>query len=209
MKATPTWMQDYGKVAVSFDQNWWREHDMSAVSIDQQGAVQTWWEACSGIDGDGSRPTLAGFVTVNGAKRLRSLVDQDREALHDHILDAIQRVYDIDAKAMGVKMGGEITASGTPDEDGLVVSRAGITVTYKSWKEDAYTNSQDKEESASYFPTDYGDRYLQQAVGPLFFAGTETAHGSGHMEGAIVAGQRASEEVSQHLSKNKVVQESK
>jgi monoamine oxidase len=74
---------------------------------------------------------------------------------------------------------------------------------FHSWKEDSNTNISNTDEQRVDISCGYGDRHLQQSVGPLFFAGTETAHGSGHMEGAIVAGQRVSEEVLKHLHATK------
>ena len=200
MLATPTWMEDYGKVSVSFHRNWWRESNLSAISIDQMGAVQTWWEACSGIDDDGTFPTLAGFVTAQGATILQSM--ESDEALHDYIIDSLEKVYGIDSARMKQEMqqcdiSETTTVHGSASKSGVVVSKGGITVTYKSWSEDPYTKCTTDEID---FTTDYGDRQLQQSIGPLFFAGTETAHGSGHMEGAVVAANRATEEVLKYLA---------
>ncbi|KAL3944076.1 MAG: hypothetical protein SGBAC_001860 [Bacillariaceae sp.] len=204
MKATPTWMEDYGKVAISFPVNWWRDLDMSAISIDQLGEVQTWWEACSGDDGDGSRATLAGFVTVKGAGSLGKFSNDNPDKLFDHILEAIMKVYSVDKKQLGFDEAtcSDAEVSGTPGEDGLIVSKGGITVSYKSWKEDPYVKPQ-REESSSFYQTNYGDKKLQQNVGPLFFAGCEVAFGSGHMDSAIVSAQRAYEAADKHLGKAK------
>lgn len=201
MRATPTWMQNYGKVAVSFPENWWRQLDMSAISIDQKGQVQTWWEACSGKDGDGSRPTLAGFVTAEGGTALRKSTKDRPEELFEHILGALTKVYAVDRKEMGYDEAthSATQSSGSPDEDGWIVSKGGITVSYKSWKEDPYTNSPNPNESSILFQTEYGDPRLQQSVGPLFFAGCEAAHGSGHMDSAVASARRVSDEVTAHL----------
>ena len=133
MKATPTWMEDYGKVAISFPSNWWRDLDMSAISIDQLGDVQTWWEACSGNDGDGSRPTLAGFVTAKGASSLGKFATDKPDELFDHILGAVMQVYAVDKKKLGLDEAtcSNTETSGSPGEDGLIVSKGGITVSYK------------------------------------------------------------------------------
>ncbi|KAL7532923.1 hypothetical protein ACHAXR_004932 [Thalassiosira sp. AJA248-18] len=196
MLATPTWMEDYGKVSVSFPQFWWRRLNMSAISIDQVGAVSTWWEACSGIDGDGKLPTLAGFVTAYGAKTLSKM--KNSEAMHEYIIDSLMKIYGIDESKMGMRRDlTDIKINGTADKDGLVISKAGVTVTYKSWSEDVHTHfSNDNGHSGQ---CSYGDRELHQSAGPIFFAGTETAFGSGHMEGAIIAAQRAADEVIQYL----------
>lgn len=197
MLATPTWMGEYGKVSVSFPRNWWRDSNMSAISIDQVGAVSTWWEACSAYDDDGLCPTLAGFVTAHGAKALRNL--GHGEALHDYIIDSLTKVYGVDASKMGSNDDIRGTAmKGSAGEDGLVVSKGGVTVTYKSWLEDPYTNI-DASCPEVDITTDYGDKDLQQSFGTMFFAGTETAPGSGHMEGAIISAQRAVQEVNQYL----------
>ena len=164
------------------------------------GAVQTWWEACSGIDDDGTFPTLAGFVTAQGATILQSM--ESDEALHDYIIDSLEKVYGIDSARMKQGMqecdiSETTTVHGSASKSGVVVSKGGITVTYKSWLEDPYTKCTTGEID---FTTDYGARQLQQSIGPLFFAGTETAHGSGHMEGAVVAANRATEEVLKYLA---------
>ena len=50
------------------------------------------------------------------------------------------------------------------------------------------------------FTCDYGDEVVQRSIKPLFFAGTETASGAhGHMEGAVIAAERASAEVLHYL----------
>jgi monoamine oxidase len=196
MLATPTWMEDYGKVAVSFPLNWWRRLNMSAVSIDQKGPVSTWWEACSGNDGDGLYPTLAGFVTATGANKLQKL--DSTEALHDHVIDSLTAIYCINASDMGMQVHEVgVKINETADKDGISVVKGGITVTYKSWLKDGHTNV-----SSSYdvdFACDYGDVNLRESVRSIFFAGTETSHGSGHMEGAIISAQRVADEAIQYL----------
>lgn len=192
MYATPTWMEEYGKVAVSFPHNWWRSLDMSAISIDQKGAVQTWWEACSGNNEDGLYPTLAGFVTARGADELQKIVGS--ESLHDYIIDSLTNIYGVDSTKMGIQKDAvAITSVGSVENDGLVIQKGGVTITYKSWLKDRNTSPAACLETN--IETNYGDRRLQQSIGCLFFAGTETAHGSGHMEGAIIAARRAVDEV--------------
>ena len=183
MHATPTWMEEYGKVAVSFPHNWWRSLDMSAISIDQKGAVQTWWEACSGNNEDGLYPTLAGFVTARGADELQKIVGG--ESLHDYIIDSLTNIYGVDSTKMGIQKDAvAITSVGSVENDGLVIQKGGVTVTYKSWLKDRNTSPASCLETN--FETNYGDRRLQQSIGCLFFAGTETAHGSGHMAQSLL-----------------------
>jgi len=202
MIATPTWMQEYGKVAVSFPTNWWRQQRMSGISIDHVGAVATWWEACSGSEGDGNLPTLAGFVTEQGAAMLRKLICDDSSYLFEFIIESLKRVYGVDANAMGTLesvASNEIKVQGSSEQDGLIVTNGVITVSYKSWLEDDLTNA--KDDTVVDFTCDYGDRDLQSSVEPLFFAGTETAAGAhGHMEGAVIAAERAATEVVEYLS---------
>lgn len=194
MLATPTWMEEYGKVDVSFAINWWRSHDMSGISIDQRGAVSTWWEAYS----DEARPSLAGFVTSRGAEELQGMIERP-ESLHDYILDSLCNLYGVDAAGMGMRRDAmDTTSGGTVDGDGLVVKKGGVTVTYKSWLRDPNTNPPSCSK-VDVTTRDYGNRHLRQSVGPLFFAGTETSHGSGHMEGAIISARRAADEVMQYL----------
>lgn len=204
MLATPTWMQDYGKVAISFPTNWWRQQRISGISIDQVGAVATWWEACSGSDGDGNLPTLAGFVTDQGADVLHGIVCDEPSSLFEYIIESLKRVYGVDETAMGMQDSAtniEIRTEGAPGQDGLIVTNGLITVSYKSWKEDDLTNAK-VDADVGDFTCDYGDRDLQSIVEPLFFAGTETAAGAhGHMEGAVVAAERASTEVIAYLNK--------
>ncbi|KAL3826650.1 hypothetical protein ACHAXA_009091 [Cyclostephanos tholiformis] len=198
MLATPTWMEDYGKVDVSFPCNWWRKLDMSGISIDQGGAVSTWWESCS----DEALPSLAGFVTTRGAEHLHGM--DHPEDIHDYIMDSLTKLYGVDAAKMGMQMDAmstTTTSSGSVDGDGLVVRRGGITVTYKSWLKDPNTNTPSRWK-ADIATCEYGDRYLRQSVGPIFFAGTETSHGNGHMEGAIISARRAADEVIQYLGQS-------
>jgi len=196
MLATPTWMESYGKVSVSFPTNWWRESNQSAISIDQVGAVSTWWEASSGVDEDGDHPTLAGFVTQqHGAKLLESM---EPNALYNHVIDSLKDIYGIDPEK-DVQQNAEIIIDGSADKDGINISKDSITVTYKSWLKDLYTNDGTCTEDVA-ITTDYGDSQLQESVGSLHFSGTETSHGSGHMEGAIISGNRAAEEVLKHLT---------
>jgi hypothetical protein len=182
MLATPTWMEEYGKVAVSFPNNWWRSLNMSAISIDQKGAVQTWWEACSGNNEDGLYPTLAGFVTARGAEELQKIVSA--ESLHDYIIDSLTNIYGVDSTKMGIQKDVvAIVSVGSAENDGLVIQKGGVTVTYKSWLKDQNTNPASCLETN--FETNYGDRRLQQSIGCLFFAGTETAHGCWNPQGRI------------------------
>mmetsp|Transcript_12375 Transcript_12375/g.28193 ORF Transcript_12375/g.28193 Transcript_12375/m.28193 type:complete len:393 (+) Transcript_12375:30-1208(+) len=196
MIATDTWMQDFGKISVSFPENWWRDLNMSAISIDQAGAVQTWWEACSGDGQDGNRATLAGFVTEMGAHMLKKIGDAER--LLEYVVDALGALYAVDRTVMGFSASDGLEASGEAENEGLVVSKSGITVTYKSWLDDRYTNRSSECGDVD-FATDYGDRLLRQSVGPLFFAGCETERGSGHMDSAIVSAERVFQEVNTFL----------
>lgn len=171
MLATPTWMQDYGKVAISFPVNWWRQNKMSGISIDHVGAVATWWEACSGNDGDETFPTLAGFVTAEGADILNDIIRSSDGCLglYEYIMQSLERVYGIEERAMVMKKEGVgeegIVTLGTSDKDGLVITNGLITVSYKSWLEDSLTNAKDDRCSKLGFTCDYGDRDLQQSVG--------------------------------------------
>jgi len=195
MLSTPTWMESYGKVSVSFPTNWWRESNYSAISIDQVGAVSTWWEASSGVD-DGDHPTLAGFATQqHGAKLME---DMEANDLYNHIIVSLKQIYGIDPEK-DIQQNAEIAIEGSADRDGISISKGDITVTYKSWLKDSYTNDGTCTDDIAVTTTDYGDSQLQQNVGSLLFSGTETSHGSGHMEGAIIAGNRAAEEVLKHL----------
>ena len=198
MIATDTWMQDFGKVSVSFPENWWRDLNMSAISIDQAGAVQTWWEACSGDGQDGRQATLAGFVTRTGDHMLQKI--DDAGSLFEYVIDTLGALYGVDRSVMGFSATSvEASVSGQSENDGLVVSKSGITVTYKSWLNDRFTNRSSECGDVD-FATDYGDRLLRQNVGPLFFAGCETERGSGHMDSAIVSAERVFREVDAFLN---------
>jgi monoamine oxidase len=207
MVATPTWMQEYGKVAVSFPTNWWRQQHMSGISIDHVGAVATWWEACSGSEGDGDLPTLAGFVIEKGAAILSDFTGDESSSLFEYIIESLKRVYDVDENTMGIKEDAvnQIIARGGSEQDGLEISNGAVTVFYKSWLHDDFTNAKDDPNQSGKldFTCNYGDIDLQSSVEPLFFAGTETAAGAhGHMEGAVIAAERAATEVLDYLSKS-------
>ena len=114
------------------------------------------------------------------------------------MMESLTNLYGVDAAKMGLgKDTVNMTTRGSVDSDGLVVEKGGITVTYKSWLKDLNTNPSSCMEVD--ITCNYGDRHLQKSVGPLFFAGTETSHGNGHMEGAIISAKRAADEVIQYL----------
>jgi len=77
--------------------------------------------------------------------------------------------------------------------DGLFIMKGGVTITYKSWLKDRDTNPPSCSEDVD-IACGHGDRRLWQ-----FFAGTETSHGNGHMEGAIISARRAADEVIRYL----------
>jgi len=71
---------------------------MSGISIDQRGAVSTWWEACSSDGNDGSRSSLAGSVTAHGAEDLQGI--EPAESLNDYIVDSLAKLYGVDGAEM-------------------------------------------------------------------------------------------------------------
>ena len=124
----------------------------------------------------------------------------DAGSLFEYVIDTLGALYGVDRSVMGFSATSvEASVSGQSENDGLVVSKSGITVTYKSWLNDRFTNRSSECGDVD-FATDYGDRLLRQNVGPLFFAGCETERGSGHMDSAIVSAERVFREVDAFLN---------
>lgn len=194
MRDTPTWMEEWGKVAVSYPHAWWRKQGSSGIASNRKkgSAVQAWWEASSGLDGDGDRATLAGFVDANGASVLNNLHKQGGDnAVLEYVKDEVSRLF-----------------------DAPIESENAMTVTYKDWSKDSYVHVASSKHGANsaslallpphgrYTPeTAYGASLLTEHAAGIFFAGTETAPCHGHMEGAIVAAQRAVSQVLEYLKK--------
>ena len=75
-----------------------------------------------------------------------------------------------------------------------------IKISLKSWRHDPFTNAlAGSLEMAK--GVRYGDELVSRRHGPIIFSGTETAREEhGHMNGAVVAGHRAAEEVRRFLN---------
>ena len=70
LASTATWCGDWAKVVAIFKTPFWRGAGDSGAAATPGGLVEMWWEASSGVNGDGRAPALAGlaFGSVGAAK---------------------------------------------------------------------------------------------------------------------------------------------
>jgi monoamine oxidase len=189
MRGTPTWMGDAGKLVLRFDRPFWRERGLSGSVLSQRGPVQQAWDSS-----DRGGAALAAFVCGPHRALLHQLEQQARQGQappRSPILDQLEQ-------ALGAQV------------------RSFSSLHAKSWaaldaaKADERDEDDEEQEGGSsssssggrYAPaTEYGDRALAEPHGVVLFAGTETTPGeSGHMEGAVLAGQRAARQAAAALA---------
>jgi monoamine oxidase len=180
MQSTAAWAGDWSKVIVTFSRAFWRERGESGAAATPDCPLATvWWEAGAGHSA-GETAALAGLAVGGeaGAYMLsQPEVDESGvspESVRTHVTNMIQTLWGRDAAA-------------------LIVN-----VTHKSWARDesTYASQPTPVSSASRDPRlSYGHALLKRPLPwGVLFCGTETEAMNGHVEGAIMAGERAARE---------------
>lgn len=180
MQSTAAWAGDWSKVVVTFTRAFWRERGESgAASTPNCPLATVWWEAGGG-DSLGEVAALAGLAVGGDAGAyMSSQPDADEagaspESVRTHVTNLIESLWGADAAAL-------IT-----------------NITHKSWTQDAHTHPSPPPPASggSRDPRmSYGHALLKRPLPwGVFFCGTETEAMSGHVEGAVLAGERAARE---------------
>ena len=182
MKATPTWMEDVGKVATTWSRPFWREGEgegqgagqgrgqggSSGIAVCQEGGpVSNWWEATE-EGGEPGGAALAGFVFGEDVVTLAGLSEEEAQ---ESVREQLRAVY-------GSK----------------VVESSLRSIEVKLWQNDPLTHAPLPPPSRG---VDLGHPALRRRVEwggsgvSLVFAGTESEAEHGHIEGALKAAERA------------------
>lgn len=179
MQSTAAWASDWSKVAVTFSRAFWRERGESgAASTPNCPLATVWWEAGGG-DSVGEVAALAGLaVGGDAAEYMLRQPDVDASGvspvtIKNHVTDLVRSLWGGDAAA-------------------LIVN-----ITHKAWARDECTFApQPQVSGSSRDPRSlYGNALLKRPLPwGVLFCGTETEAMSGHVEGAILAGERAAAE---------------
>jgi monoamine oxidase len=129
------------------------------------GPVSSWWEG--GNDDDGTY-ALVGLGVGQSVAHLAAEAEQDSQRMRKLVLQALGPVFG--AKAVDEQL---------------------VAVRHHSWQHDPDTFA-----GAAAAQRDYGHPVLAAPLPyGVHFAATETERENGHVEGAVMAGQRAAEEV--------------
>eukprot|EP01038_Epipyxis_sp_PR26KG_P011921 gene11921-15953_t len=189
MKSTPTWMSTSGKVGFIYSSRFWVSKEFSGTVFSDKGPLRQIWDNSYFIDNDsithstvdksndnnnknnGNKDVncfvLAGFVFDDDLDYLA-----DVNTINQHILPQL-----VD------KFGEE--------------ARNPLHIVYKSWRDDPFIYSDSIFDNENIKSIPFGHELLTQSLDHrIFFAGTETAANEhGHMNGAVIAGLRAADEI--------------
>lgn len=185
---TPAWAGDWCKIVATFKTPFWIETGDSGVAqMSRDSLFAVTWEANGGESTD--EPGVPSLAGVNFGKaacdRLDAYGPHEDPAigLSNHALKAA--VADDLSKVFGVD----------------VISFQLINVYHTSWRNDPRTYDRGDEDPlnpayAGDPRSGYGDLLLREEVeGGVHFAGTETENAAGHVDGAVMAGERVAEEI--------------
>ena len=182
MATTPTWCGDWAKVVATFETPFWRAEGKSGVAATQDDGdlVSTWWEAGGGGADEGA--ALAGLAFGAAGERLGAYPTA------------------ADGVTSGDALAARVVKELTPLFGDRVESEL-LEVHHKAWALDPLTYGPgDQDEPPGDPRSGYGHPQLKAALGwGVHFAGTESERHSGHVEGAVVAGERAAREVAEAL----------
>ena len=173
-------MSDTGKVVFLYKENWWRKKGLSGTAFSEKGPIQQLWDNSTTdelIESTGTDLTkrlvrvhaLAGFVF--GERDLSYLANY-QSFQQSPIVNQMVSIYGEEARAY-------------------------TKVVFKSWINDDHTNIGSDDGIRRNLVVPFGTKMVREKHGErVIFAGTESVPNEhGHMEGAVVGGLRAAEEV--------------
>jgi len=176
MMGCDAWMGESGKVCFVYSKRFWLEKQLSGCVFSQTGPLSQIW--------DSSTYTAAATTPIAGSFALCGFVSEEVMETTD-CLASEQIVREMLLPQLVLLFGEE---AANP-----------VAIYFKSWKDDPCTNGKGSEETGrSHSTVGFGHPLLHQQAGGgcLIFAGTETTPGeNGHMNGAVLSGERAAREV--------------
>ena len=180
MLATPIWMSDTGKVAFFYKDDWWKKKGLSGTAFSDKGPLRQCWDNSGMVDtiDHGGKGTdlhkskfhaIAGFVF--GEKDLAYL-DSIESVKKSPIIDQMAEIFGEEARNY-------------------------TKIICKAWINDENTNTCDDDGIRKNYVIPFGHPLVSTKLGErVIFAGTESvANENGHMEGAVIGGMRAAEEL--------------
>ncbi|KAJ1444847.1 hypothetical protein M885DRAFT_612757 [Pelagophyceae sp. CCMP2097] len=194
LAASPAWCGDWIKVVATFRTAFWCKSGDSGCLQTPGGVVDVWWEAAGGAENGETLAALAGLsVGAEAARRLGRLAGAAPDG-PDGCDSPPQLVAAVVAE-LGAVYGEKLVRGQL------------LSVSHKCWMEDdlTYAPPPDGAEEAHEDPraaarASYGHPLLSTPTPwGVHFAGTETENESGHIAGAVLAGERAACEVAHAL----------
>lgn len=191
LESTATWCGDWSKVVATFKGPFWRERGDSGAASTPGGLVEVWWEASGGELTSEETASLAGLAFGQaGAEKLRRFDPNAVSAADGAAAAGSAELRAEVVSALGAIYGEEVV------RDNLV------SVAAKVWMADPDTYGPPSNGAEP--PGDPRSMYGHPALRAptpwgVHFAGTETERESGHVAGAILAGERTAGEVASAL----------
>lgn len=162
-------------MAFVYERPFWREQGLSGTAFSQGGPLAQIWDASSQEGGSAgpARYALSAFV-----------FDESLQYLTDELAIRSSPIM-----------------SELVDIFGEEAARP-VRIVYKSWQDDPFTSSRLRAADLSNTPqVPLGHSLVSSALEGIIFSGTETYPGeSGHMNGAVLAGERAAAEAVELLT---------
>lgn len=198
MAKTGTWASDWSKVVATFKSAFWRQNGDSGALMAAPGSLMSvWWESGGGAElGEAASLAGVGFDrrSLLLAKQLGGHGEEGGgeagvgQAVGLAAGEADARLRALVGESLGPAFGRELVESELTG------------VAFKSWIADPLTHVGGADKDAGDPRRMYGHHDLKQQTGwGVHFAGTETEAEAGHMEGAVIAGERAAQEVLEAL----------
>jgi len=176
------------KVMLIYSKPWWRDYGLCGLSQSFKGPISITRDTSVHSEG---QYTLTCFAMGEPGKRWIALSEEDRK---NNVLEQVANIF---GPACAAKTGSPAT-----EEEVMNLARKPLEIVYHDWTADPWSQGC----PCPVLPpgpngvTELAGA-LQQSVGALHFAGTETSHvWRGYMEGAVRSGERAAEEVIEALA---------